>query len=348
VAALAVDSQNNVYAGGAFGWVGPNSSNKVAGTRMIAKWNSASSTWSALKSGLSDTVNCIVVSPLGDYIYVGGFFTAPQGGAANSLKNIARWNLSNSSWEAVGGGVNGPVTAIDVDTAGNVYAGGNFTYAYAQNGDPVGIGYNIAKWNKSAGQWEPLGGGLNGDVKGIKVHPSGDVYVTGNFDNYGPYAAKWTGSEWQGLGHGLSTSGQSITSDSTGNIYIGGLALSAYNPNGDPVTVNHIAKWNVAGSQWEGLGAGLSNDWVGVQVLALSVDVAGNVYAGGEFIATSVNALAKWDSMTHAWEPLISSGEVSISPPTLPKVSCIAIDNSGYIYIGGWFTSPGTNIAVAK
>jgi len=42
------------------------------------------------------------LSGSGTELYVGGYFTAPVGGAANSAVQIARWN---GAWSAVGSGM---------------------------------------------------------------------------------------------------------------------------------------------------------------------------------------------------------------------------------------------------
>jgi len=76
----------------------------VAGTPGIARWSG--SAWSALGSGLNNTVMSLAtfddLSGSGTELYVGGYFTAPVGGAANSAVQIARWN---GAWSAVGSGM---------------------------------------------------------------------------------------------------------------------------------------------------------------------------------------------------------------------------------------------------
>src|SRR5205085_9909936 len=89
----------SLYAGGSFAMAGG-----VAGTPGIARWSG--STWSALGSGLNNTVMSLAtfddLSGSGTELYVGGYFTAPVGGAANSAVQIARWN---GAWSAVGSGM---------------------------------------------------------------------------------------------------------------------------------------------------------------------------------------------------------------------------------------------------
>src|SRR5437016_9536958 len=87
VDAAAVDGSGNLYIGGGFTIVGDVFANRVA------KWNGSS--WTALGSGLNNTVVALAVS--GSDLYAGGEFTTAVGSAAN---RIAKWN--GSSWTALG------------------------------------------------------------------------------------------------------------------------------------------------------------------------------------------------------------------------------------------------------
>jgi len=64
-----------------------------------------------------------------DDLYVGGYFTAPVGGAANSAVQIARWNGAWGAWSAVGSGMvatsDHAVFALSPNPSGDLlYAGG--------------------------------------------------------------------------------------------------------------------------------------------------------------------------------------------------------------------------------
>ncbi len=88
-----------LYAGGQFPTAGG-----VSGTSGNARWYGT--TWSALGSGPNNTVMSLATfddgSGSGTELYVGGYFTAPVGCAANSAVQIARWN---GAWSAVGSGM---------------------------------------------------------------------------------------------------------------------------------------------------------------------------------------------------------------------------------------------------
>src|SRR5207237_643034 len=108
VLTLAV-SGTNLFAGGAFTTAGA----KTA--RYIARWNG--SAWSAVGSGLDDSVYAVAVSDTNGY--VGGYFSV----VAN---RIAKWN--GSGWSALGSGMDGPVYALAISGT-NLYAGGSFSTA---------------------------------------------------------------------------------------------------------------------------------------------------------------------------------------------------------------------------
>jgi hypothetical protein len=164
VYAIAIDSNNNVYAGGNF----------TSPASYIAKWNG--SAWSALGSGCKNIVVAIAIDS-NNNVYAGGYFTSPA-------SYIAKWN--GSAWSALGSGCNNLVYAIAIDSNNNVYAGGNFT-------SPASF---IAKWNGSA--WSALGSGCNNIVVAIAIDSNNNVYAGGNFttafDGTSNYIAKAQGN----------------------------------------------------------------------------------------------------------------------------------------------------------
>jgi hypothetical protein len=112
VYALAV-SGNTLYAGGFFTMAGDSAATN------IAQWDGTS--WSALGSGMNNTVNGLAV--WGKTLYAGGTFTTAGGNPANY---IAQWDGSN--WSALGSGMNNYVAALAV-SGNTLFAGGNFSTA---------------------------------------------------------------------------------------------------------------------------------------------------------------------------------------------------------------------------
>lgn len=116
---LALGIDGNIYAGGSFTTAGGVTVNR------IARWDTAALTWSALGSGMDNSVADIVVLPNGN-IYAGGSFTTAGGISAS---RVAYWN--GTQWQAVGNGVSGGSVAdlaIAPDQS-TIYAAGGFTTA---------------------------------------------------------------------------------------------------------------------------------------------------------------------------------------------------------------------------
>ena len=130
VVALAVDSNHMLYAGGGFTSAGTCTS--ANGCNRIAKWNGTTSVWSALGTGMNNTVDALLVD--GSNVYAGGYFTTPA-------NYIAKWN--GSAWSALGTGMSGgtPIVYALAKDGDKIYAGGNFTAAGGTTA------YHIAKWS---------------------------------------------------------------------------------------------------------------------------------------------------------------------------------------------------------
>jgi hypothetical protein len=155
-----------------------------------------------------------------------------------------------------------------------------------------------------------------------------DLYAGGAFTNAGGvaanYIAKWNGSVWSPLGTGMNNQVRALAANGT-NLYAGGFFTSAGGG-----TANRIALWD--GSAWSTLGSGMNDN-----VYALAV-MGGYVYAGGHFTnagGTSANYIARWNGST--WLAM-GSGVSS-------DVRTLAADNSGHLFLGGFFSSAGTLIS---
>lgn len=237
----------NLYVGGTFSSPGNN----------IARWDTATSTWNALGVGVAGDVLSIACDSSGN-VYAGGSFVTAGGVTVN---DIARWDGSN--WNAMGStmpkGLVISVTALAIDAAGNVYAGGA-----ADNG------HNVFKWDKTGNTWSGVGaaGGAAYSVMALTFY-GGYLYAGGNFD----HIAQWNGvTGWSSVG-GYVFDGivNAIAFDSSGNLYAGG--AFATSPG------SHIA----------GATPGVNSD-----VLALAAGSGGKIYAGGKF--TTLNHVGIYDS----------------------------------------------------
>lgn len=324
----------DLYAGGSFS-TATNSGGFPVRVNHIAKWNGVS--WSSIGGGVNGFVDCIVNS--GSILYIGGAFSSATNyfgsGGTVSVNNIARWN--GSAWSSPGSGLVDPsypwrseVFSLAV-SGSDVYAGGYFV---------TGSGaINVAKWNGSA--WSALGGGCDGGVYALTTS-AGVLHAGGIFGHAGSAAvdsvARWDGTSWSRLASGPDT-GAIVNSlaASASNLFAGGSFSTA---GGMPAS--YVARWD--GGSWSNLasGAGLNNY---VNALARS---GNDLYVGGQFTFTgtaAANRVVKWSGSD--WSSL---GQGISAPAGYPydggQVSVIAVSGNE-VYVGGNFTTAGTNAAAS-
>lgn len=283
VHSLAVLSNGDLVAGGAFTTAGGVSASR------IARWNGTS--WSALGAGVggsaSAQVSALAVLANGDLV-AGGVFTTAGGVAAS---NIARWN--GTAWSPLGTGTGARVYALAVRANGDVVAGGQFTTAGGAAAS------RIARWNGST--WSALGSGVNSDVRTLFELPSGDLIAGGDFWMAGSVStaaiARWNGTSWAPLGAGLSgvNGVRALTVLQSGNI----VAVGGFTSPSGGRALNGVAEWD--GASWSPFGSGFSGE-----ILASVVLPSGDVVAGGTFGlqvgASRIGGIGRWDG--RIWSPL--------------------------------------------
>jgi hypothetical protein len=218
VFSVAIDPDGMVYAGGEF--TGAGTCLSANGCKRIAKWDPATSTWSALGTGVNATLYAIAVSST-NKVYAGGAFTvAGTCNSAAGCNSIAQWDPATSIWSAVGGGVgSGSVFAIAVSSSGIVYAGGSFSPCFGCD--------RIAKLDPSAPTpaWSAMGGGMQSMVSTIAVSSSGTVYAGGQFTYAGTcytgcgYIAQWKGTAWSALDGGTNNTVAALALSSAEALY---------------------------------------------------------------------------------------------------------------------------------
>ncbi|RPI22881.1 MAG: hypothetical protein EHM61_21145 [Acidobacteria bacterium] len=248
-----------------------------------------------------------------DSLRTAGFTPGPELTLPQSTPADANWS---DVFRFSGPGLDGPVEALALDSAGQLFAGGNFTAA-------GGLSLNgIAKWDGSS--WSTLGTGISGEVHSLLFDSSGNLYAGGSFSSAGGVTAaniaKWNGSSWAPLGAGLNGFIQALAMDPSGNLYAAGWLEDG--------TGNRIAKWD--GNSWSLLPGAFNSD-----VNAIAVDAAGILYAAGYFETvdgTTVNRVARWNG----------TGWSALGDGFPDGVEALALDPAGTLYAGGWF---GNSIA---
>ncbi len=373
---LAVDSQDQLYAGGYFYLI---QADQYVG--YVARWDG--SDWTLLGSGMNHTVYNLAVDGQ-DNLYAGGEFTSAGGVAAS---RIAKWD--GVSWNALGSGLGGDaptVADLEADQSGNLFVTGQFETA---GGKPIHL---VAMWDGTS--WNDLStgkssSGLEGDAPAIfdlSISLSGDLYAAVSFTTIDGVAvnniARWNGSSWDALstkdGNGINGSVSAISVNADDQVFVGGDFTNA-----GGLSANHIARWDgsswftwsevseygmnsivsalavdhngilYAGgyfssagmvpanhiARWDGKGWNQLADGVNAAVHALAIDSNAGLYAGGYFTAAgdlAVNYIARWDGVS--WHAL---GEGMGSDNSIPLVRALAVDNQGNLYAGGDFNTAG-------
>ncbi len=303
---------------------GPQSEKLVAGGQFtsaggapanrIAMWDPATSSWSALGSGMNSYVQALCVASNGDLIAGGGFWTA--GGAPAG--SIARWN--GSTWSPIGSSnlsLNSVRTLVALP-GGGLVAGGTFLFA-----EFTQVNY-ITRWDGTS--WLPMGTGLNEHANALVVLPSGDLLVGGFFTTAGGVTARrlalWNGASWSEFGGGANGTVYALTVLPGGDV----VAAGAFTTIGG-VNANRIARWN--GSTWSPLGSGFTLE---VRALAQVPGAGGGVdlIAGGIFktlLGSPADYIARWNGAT--WSAL--GGSVD------SEVRSLAVLGGGTLAVGGEF-----------
>jgi hypothetical protein len=190
VLALAIATNGDLYVGGSFAnWDG------IANADNIVKWDGAA--WTALDTGVDGAVNALAFDHDGTLLVGGAFTQADPGGLNVTCRGIARWNITSSTWLAIGPpSSGGTVNTIAVAPNGNIYIGGNFT-----NWNGNAQADYIARW---VGKWDSLSAGTNNIVHRLFWLPDGDLLVTGLFTSAGGLdlaagLAVWNGAAYYQL-----------------------------------------------------------------------------------------------------------------------------------------------------
>ncbi|MEM9242965.1 MAG: hypothetical protein AAGA27_02765 [Pseudomonadota bacterium] len=308
-----------------------------------AAWNGTS--WQALSSGITDgNVTAMTVGKFGN-VYIGGSFMTL--GDGNPALRVAVWN--GATWSPLNdvntvgndGIADGNVVAAATDSNGNIYFGGSYTLF--ENGATA---FRIAKWDPNTNMWSDLDDGNNNgignrNVRAIAIDSNDNVYVGGNFNQFGGGNAVNRIAEWDGTWNTLSAGPnngignrnvRAIAIDSNDNVYVGG----NFNQFGGGNAVNRIAEWD---GTWNTLSASPNNGIGDNNVRAITIDSSNNVFTGGNFNqfggGNAVNRIAEWDG---TWNTLSAGPNNGIGNS---NIWAMVIDGSNNVYAAGNFTQFG-------
>ena len=279
---------------------------------------------------------------------------------------------------AFGGGSGTDIgEAMVTDASGNIYVTGTYqNTASFGNIQKSSQGYNdifLAKYNSSGQvQWVQSAGGTGDDyVQDIDIDASGNVYITGYYENTATFGSSSIGvagsstnifvakynsdgsSLWvQSAGGIQSDYGMGIAVDANANVYItgyyaGSATFGGFNRNS--VSGSHdiyIVKYNSAGvAQWAQSIGGTN----GESANSIDTDANGNVYVTGSYSSTftfgttqlqpaggSDVFVAKYTSIgAFVW---VKSG----GGTTADIGRNLKVDMAGNVYVTGFFTGTAT------
>lgn len=317
VAALIVDRQGRLYAGGTFDTAGS------AAARNLALWDGA--TWSSVGGGVDSAVTALALDS-------NGFLLVSNSTGGTGIR---RWK--DGAWETL---PNSPsCDALAVGPDGAIYAGGTF------QGLGTGRANGFARLVDTG--WIPVGGGASAqDVSGrrlgkLAVASDGAVWAGGTFDSgstTGEYQiARWNGSRLSGVGLDIQSPVLALAPDAAGGMYVGGSFGADLRIHVPGIT---LPPWSglpyVArcfGSNCQSLGSG--TDTI-VTMLGRADD--GSVIAGGPFRLAGglqVQGLARWDGTKWGrWADGLDS-----------RIQAMLPDGNGWIVGGDFRITPGGDLA---
>lgn len=323
----------------------------------IVRFNTTISTWSSIGAGAGGKS---IAGPvyrmltIDTDLYLGGNFSvANDNGSTIFANNLVRYSFGSGNWSTLvtsaGNGANSEIYAL-TKIGSSVYIGGRFTSI-------GGISANyVARYDTLSGIWSSLGSGGGNGVNEVvlDLFPLGtDLYVGGGFTSanvggtsasaipagyiakYNTVTGVWS-SLGSGSGNGVNDSVYAIAALGT-DLYIGGGFTSA-NTGGITVSVNRLARYNLATNNWSAVGSGGGNG-ANEYVFALAT-LGSDLYAGGIFTAVNeggtaitANGIARFNTTSSVWSPLGTSGGNGVDE----VVSALAVIGTD-LYVGGIFS----------
>ncbi|BFZ53604.1 hypothetical protein PYCC9005_000632 [Savitreella phatthalungensis] len=174
---LSIDALiNTIIVSGSTLYVAGNFSSTSSGAQNVAQIRGST------LSGLgSDAPNAGVVASVlvNNVLYFGGNFTSLVNSTFISAQHLVAYNLSSNSWQAVGGGVDGPVTSIFQYNGSVLGISGTFSRLNGYGNQAAQSANRIAFWDVSSGSWSTSSGALSGQVAG-STSVNSTTYLFGN------------------------------------------------------------------------------------------------------------------------------------------------------------------------
>lgn len=329
----------------------------VSDPNVLKIINGNANPYVGLANGGLNTYNytSIVMAKSGNYLYVGGSFSATNDNSI-TLNNIGKYDVINNTWsQLTNNGLNGRVTALTFDSTGRyLFVGGYFSDTVTPL-SPANTLNSIAVYDTTDNTWHALankglgtsGSGVNSILYlnattlyvGGYFSATGDGTISSNLNNIAKYTitniANSTGT-WVTLPQGgLDNAVNTIVLYSGNILYIGGAFAASF--SGATTGLNNITSFDITGSYTALASQGLAGS-------VSAIFVYNNLlYIGGFFAGTSTSL------------PVISRNIVIYNPQSGGSWTSFpnqGLDSSvldiqyinGLLYLSGYFgqTQDGT------
>lgn len=189
-----INTPRRLIIGGDFGNATQTGGSTLSATKIVA-WTPTTTldstistgSYSALGTGFDSPVKCLAQPNYSLDIFAGGDFT--QDGDSNPMYYFARYDVSNSTWNAVSTGFDNSVYAISPHSINGTYIGGAFTLA---NIDADTVNY-VCKFNNYTRHYD-----MADIVVGNLMNESPNRYATEIvYEEYNTTTNEWEGKTLQ-------------------------------------------------------------------------------------------------------------------------------------------------------
>jgi hypothetical protein len=341
--AVAVDSHDKIYVGGATGPL-PGSGSSGGSTGLVAKYDSAAArNWLTLaySSPQLDIPSGMAIDSSNN-IFLAGETYRYQGADAF----IVKYDQNGSRlWEQhIGSPDNEFGKDVAVDSAGNAYLSGSTTgnLGVGRTGNPYD-GFLVKYSPNGTKQWTMQFPDSIGDTaETVSVNSAGSIYVAGAIGLLDSYVAKFDSDRnlaWRitpnySVNGGYTQIEESAT-DGNGNLYVVGATNAVFDGLGFSQTDTVVAKYDTLGNLlWQRQLALRKFD----NFDSVTVDSSGNVYVAGSTFdnlagingGVADSLWAKYDSAGN----LLSLNQFGTAE--VDGANGIAVDHFGRVYVAGY------------
>jgi hypothetical protein len=245
-----------------------------------------------------------------------------------------------SGWTRLGTGsnalnANGGIYSICIDTAGKVYATGDFTNSSGK--------YYVAGWDGT--RWQELNdstNGLNENYSIADICTDGfNIYAVSSLSGIGYHVAEFSSVSWDTL-PGLKSIGMknllihSMCTDPSGNLYAAGDLCDSSN-------TSCIVKWDTGASAWIKMPITIPDYTLNGCIFSICADGFGNIYAAGSAYDTIGYNVIRFDGINWSW---LGSGSNALNANGY--IGSLCTDARGNVYAAGDFTNDSGNGYVAR